>query len=100
MKKNNDRVLITGVVLFDVYAGDRLPAGQKSLALEVTLQPRDRTLTDAEIEELLSSFDQSFPSRLRSSVCRQAPCSGRKPRIHDRSRAGAKPCSIPSVPVR
>lgn len=42
-----DRALITAVALFDVYdLGD----GQKSLGLEITFQPRDRTLTDAEIE--------------------------------------------------
>jgi phenylalanyl-tRNA synthetase beta chain len=45
-----ERALITGVVLFDVYQGDRLPEGKKSLAIEVTFQPRERTLTDAEIE--------------------------------------------------
>jgi phenylalanyl-tRNA synthetase beta chain len=45
-----DRALITGVLLFDVYQGERLPAGRKSLAIEVTFQPHDRTLTDTEIE--------------------------------------------------
>lgn len=45
-----ERTLIAGVALFDVYEGDRLPEAQKSLAIEVTFQPRDRTLTDAEIE--------------------------------------------------
>ena len=45
-----ERALITGVSLFDVYQGDSLPAGKKSLAIEVTFQPRERTLTDAEIE--------------------------------------------------
>jgi phenylalanyl-tRNA synthetase beta chain len=45
-----ERTLIAGVVLFDVYQGDRLAAGKKSLAIEVTFQPRERTLTDAEIE--------------------------------------------------
>jgi phenylalanyl-tRNA synthetase beta chain len=45
-----ERALITGVSLFDVYEGDRLPAGKKSLAIEVTFQPRERTLTDTEIE--------------------------------------------------
>src|SRR5579859_1503958 len=45
-----ERSLIAGVVLFDVYEGDRLAAGKKSLAIEVTFQPRERTLTDAEIE--------------------------------------------------
>jgi phenylalanyl-tRNA synthetase beta chain len=45
-----DRTLIAGVSLFDVYAGDKLPDGKKSLAIEVVFQPRERTLTDAEIE--------------------------------------------------
>ncbi len=45
-----DRALISTVSLFDVYQGDRLPEGKRSLAIEVVFQPRDRTLTDAEIE--------------------------------------------------
>jgi phenylalanyl-tRNA synthetase beta chain len=45
-----DRNLITGVALFDVYQGERLPDGKKSLAVEVVFQPRERTLTDPEIE--------------------------------------------------
>jgi len=45
-----ERALITDVALFDRYAGERLPDGKVSLALEVTLQPRDASLTDAEIE--------------------------------------------------
>ena len=45
-----ERALISGVSLFDVYAGDKLPEGKKSLAIEVVFQPRERTLTDAEIE--------------------------------------------------
>ena len=45
-----DRTLVAGVSLFDVYQGDTLPQGKKSLAIEVVFQPRERTLTDAEIE--------------------------------------------------
>ena len=45
-----DRNLIAGVSLFDVYEGENLPEGKKSLAIEVVFQPRERTLTDAEIE--------------------------------------------------
>ena len=45
-----DKQLITDVSLFDVYRGDRMAPGKKSLAIEVTLQPREKTLTDAEIE--------------------------------------------------
>jgi phenylalanyl-tRNA synthetase beta chain len=45
-----ERALITGVVLFDLYEGERMVEGKKSLGVEVTFQPRERTLTDAEIE--------------------------------------------------
>jgi phenylalanyl-tRNA synthetase beta chain len=45
-----ERTLITAVSLFDVYQGDRMAEGKKSLGVEVTFQPRERTLTDAEID--------------------------------------------------
>jgi phenylalanyl-tRNA synthetase beta chain len=45
-----ERTLIAGVTLFDVYEGDKLAAGRKSLGIEVVFQPRERTLTDQEIE--------------------------------------------------
>ena len=45
-----DRTMIAAVSLFDVYKGDNVAPGQKSLAVEVVLQPREATLTDAEIE--------------------------------------------------
>lgn len=45
-----DKALIADVSVFDVFAGASLGAGKKSVAIEVTLQPRERTLTDPEIE--------------------------------------------------
>jgi len=45
-----DKKLISGVNVFDQFEGASLGAGKKSLALEVTLQPTDKTLTDEEIE--------------------------------------------------
>lgn len=45
-----DRTLVSQVGVFDVFTGKGVPEGKKSLAIEVTLQPRDKTLTDAEIE--------------------------------------------------
>ena len=47
-----DKTLITEVRVFDVYQGQGVPEGQKSVAVEVILQPRDKTLTDAEIDAL------------------------------------------------
>ncbi len=48
--RGSERALIAGVVLFDLYEGDRIQEGKKSLGVEVAFQPRERTLTDAEIE--------------------------------------------------
>lgn len=45
-----EKNLLQNVALFDVYEGKGVPEGKKSLALTVTLQAPDRTLTDAEIE--------------------------------------------------
>ena len=47
-----DRKLITGIGIFDVYEGKGIEADRKSVAVEVTLQPRERTLTDKEIDEV------------------------------------------------
>ena len=47
-----DKKLIAGVSLFDVYEGKGVPEGKKSLAVEVRVQPREKTLTDQEIEAL------------------------------------------------
>jgi phenylalanyl-tRNA synthetase beta chain len=45
-----DKALISDVSLFDRYQGQGVAEGEVSLGLEVALQPRERTLTDAEIE--------------------------------------------------
>ncbi|MCX8996180.1 phenylalanine--tRNA ligase subunit beta [Rhizobiaceae bacterium BDR2-2] len=47
-----DRKLITGVNVFDVFEGASLGEGRKSIAIEVTIQPSDRTLTDEDFEAL------------------------------------------------
>jgi phenylalanyl-tRNA synthetase beta chain len=54
--KGADKALVANVGLFDVYAGPNLGAGKKSLALSVTLQPTERTLTDAEIEAVCAKI--------------------------------------------
>ena len=45
-----DKKLIADVNVFDLFEAESLGAGKKSLALEVTLQPTEKTLTDEEIE--------------------------------------------------
>ena len=50
--KGADKQLISDVMVFDRFAGGSLDEGKMSLAIEVTIQPRDKTLTEEEIEEL------------------------------------------------
>ena len=45
-----DKALIAGVTVFDVYEGKGIDPDKKSVAIAVTLQPRDKTLTDQEID--------------------------------------------------
>lgn len=45
-----DRKLIGGVSVFDVYRGEHVGAGRKSVAIEVTLTPTERTLTEEDID--------------------------------------------------
>jgi phenylalanyl-tRNA synthetase beta chain len=48
--KSADKALIDDVRVFDVFMGEGVGAGMKSMALSVRLQPREKTLTEAEIE--------------------------------------------------
>ena len=65
-----DRQLVTAARVFDVYAGAGVPEGRKSVAVEVTLQPRERTLADAEIEalsrKLVSAAEKATGATLRT----------------------------------
>ena len=51
-----DKALITGVGVFDQFAGKTLGEGKKSIAISVTLQPLDHTLSDAEIEAVAAKI--------------------------------------------
>jgi phenylalanyl-tRNA synthetase beta chain len=50
--KGVDRNLIETASVFDLYEGKGVPEGKKSLAIALRLQPKDKTLTDAEIEAI------------------------------------------------
>ncbi|MFH3479813.1 phenylalanine--tRNA ligase subunit beta [Xanthobacter variabilis] len=51
-----DKKLITSVGVFDLYEGKGIDEAKKSVAVEVTLQPRERTLTDKEIEDVAAKI--------------------------------------------
>jgi len=45
-----DKKLIADVTVFDVYEGKGIDDNKKSIAIAVTMQPRERTMTDQEID--------------------------------------------------
>lgn len=54
-----DPKLITGARVFDVYRGASIGEGKKSVAIEITLQPRGAAMTDEQIEAVSSSIVKS-----------------------------------------
>ena len=52
--RNADRDHITEVRIFDVYEGENMPEGKKSVAIAFTMQPKDKTFTDQDIENLMN----------------------------------------------
>ena len=61
--KAADKNHITDVRVFDVYEGENLPAGKKSLALGLTFQPQENTFTDQEIETLMQKVIQEVAKK-------------------------------------
>ena len=53
-----DRKLVGEVRVFDVFAGEALGEGRKSVAIEVTLNPTERTLTDEDLEAVSAKIVQ------------------------------------------
>lgn len=61
--------LLKGINLFDVYEGDKLPAGKKSYALSFMIQDENKTLSDQEIDgvmnKLIKVYQTQFNAELR-----------------------------------
>ncbi|MFR7707641.1 MAG: hypothetical protein ACLUZZ_00255 [Alistipes inops] len=60
--------MLRSVTLFDVYEGDKLPAGKKSYALGFVLQDRERTLTDQIIDRVMNNLLVQFEKQAGAVV--------------------------------
>ncbi len=60
--------LIIRVEVFDVYEGEKIEAGKKSVALNVVIQPVEKTLTDAEIDGLCSKIVSAVAAKTGGSL--------------------------------
>lgn len=67
--KDAEKTLIRDVAVFDIYEGERLGPEKKSVALSVLLQPADKTLTDAELEQISARITANV-TKLTGAVLR------------------------------
>jgi len=63
-----ERNLLKKVNLFDVYTGDKLPEGKKSYAVSFTLQDDKNTLTDKQIDKIMSKLQQKYENELDAEL--------------------------------
>lgn len=68
LAQKTERGLLKEVNVFDVYEGDKLPEGKKSYALSFLLQDEEKTLTDKQIDAVMSKLITNFEKELGAEV--------------------------------
>lgn len=63
-----EKTLLKNVNLFDVYQGDKLPAGKKSYALSFTLLDESATLTDKQIEKIMEKLIKTYQEKAGAEI--------------------------------
>jgi phenylalanyl-tRNA synthetase beta chain len=64
----SERKLLKNVVLFDVYEGKNLPEGKKSYAVNFIIQDEEKTLTDKQIDKVMSKIQQNLQNELGAQL--------------------------------
>jgi len=64
----SEKKLIRNVQVFDVYIGDKLPAGKKSYALNFTLQDDEQTLTDKQIDSVMQKIIHNLAQTAKAEI--------------------------------
>lgn len=62
--RQSEKSLLKGINLFDVYQGKNLPEGKKSYAVSFVIQDTTKTLTDVQIDKIMSKLQKSFETEL------------------------------------
>ena len=68
LAKQTENNFLKDINLFDVYTGDKLADGKKSYAVSFTLQDKNKTLTDVQIDKIMSKIQKRFESELRAEL--------------------------------
>ena len=68
LARQTEKSLLKDINLFDVYQGKNLPEGKKSYAVSFTIQDNAKTLTDAQIDKIMSKLQKNLESELGASL--------------------------------
>jgi len=68
LAKQTENNFLKDINLFDVYTGDKLADGKKSYAVSFTLQDKNKTLTDVQIDKIMSKIQKRFESELSAEL--------------------------------
>ncbi len=68
LAKKTEKTLLKEVNLFDVYEGEKLPKGKKSYAISFVIQDNTKTLTDAQIDKVMTKLAQNFQTELNATL--------------------------------
>ncbi|MDX1783628.1 MAG: phenylalanine--tRNA ligase subunit beta, partial [Aequorivita vladivostokensis] len=66
--KKVDRKILRKIGLFDVYEGKNLPPNKKSYAVNFIFQDDEKTLTDKQIDKIMSKLQQKFETEFGASL--------------------------------
>jgi phenylalanyl-tRNA synthetase beta chain len=66
--RQSEKSLLKDITLFDVYVGANLPEGKKSYAVSFTIQDDSKTLTDTQIEKIMSKLQNNFETQLGAQL--------------------------------
>jgi phenylalanyl-tRNA synthetase beta chain len=64
----SEKKLLKAVNLFDIYEGDKLPAGKKSYALSFILQDENATLTDKQIDKTMETLMKNYQEKVGAEI--------------------------------
>ena len=68
LARQTEKSLLKDINLFDVYQGKNLPEGKKSYAVSFTIQDNTKTLTDVQIDKIMSKLQKNLETELGASL--------------------------------
>ena len=66
--KSVNKDLIKDVIILDIYNGEKIPRNMKSIAIKVTIQPIQETLTDSALEEISTNLINAVRKKISGTL--------------------------------